>query len=170
MILQSDLLKQYVRQFPAPVDATTLFSTKAAAEYYAATNPTAYAGQIIVCPVYDEYRIFIVQQDKSLTDIADDGKVANPIVFTVAAGATVETDVFDADKHKAMTIEYLVATIPASTNLQMGTLRISENIFFEINVTGDIGVKFSRDNGKILVANSSVTDVEIQFIYNSFNK
>ena len=167
MIPKSDLLKQYVRQFPGPMDPTVLFDSFADMEHYIETNPTAYPGQIVSYFTGFEYEGVIIQPNKSWKYLAFSGS-NNEIKFDVAAGATEEISVFDAARHKTVVIEY---TASAGNLSKMGTLRVLEKIFFEINVTGDdMNVTLSYDNGKIKVANASEIKVEIHFIYISFNK
>lgn len=63
--------KGYQRLGAFPLDASSVFATLAELESYAATNGTAYAGQ--VCTVSGTGKVYVLQSDKSLLELSSSG-------------------------------------------------------------------------------------------------
>ena len=86
-IANSDLLKQFVRQFPAALDSTNMWHSKAEAQNYATNNPTAYAGQILSYLDSGAYKIGIIQSDKTIKDLPTRGIIE----LTITSFAQLDT-------------------------------------------------------------------------------
>jgi hypothetical protein len=65
--------KGYQRLDAFALDATSVFATLAELQTYAATNGTAYAGQ--VCSVSGTAKVYVLQSDKSLLELSSGGGV-----------------------------------------------------------------------------------------------
>ena len=163
MTPKSDLFKQFERQFPGAIETTLVFGSKSEAENYAANSPTAYSGQIISYLIGDhEQRAAIIQPDKTVMDIGGN-ETGNELIFTVNAGETKEVSVFNPSAHKAVIIEYMAG------KARMGTLKITNDAFFEINVIGNNDkMMFSRAGNSVSVNNSADTAIEVNFKLNYF--
>jgi hypothetical protein len=71
------LPKGYQRLGPFPLDDTFVFDTLESLQTYATTNASAYSGQI--CAVSSTSEIYIIKDDKSLSNIANNQVIVNHI-------------------------------------------------------------------------------------------
>jgi len=88
--------------------------------------------------------------------------------FIVKPDETREVSVFNALMHKALIIEYCITR---DNLLQMGTMKISPNHFFQFDVMGDeVDIEFSWTGTRIVVKSTALADTEIHFKLNYFFK
>lgn len=82
------LPKGYQRLGDFPIDSTSVFATHADLQSYATTNGTAYVGQI--CAVSDTGLVYVIRQDKSLTQLG--GGVSSDVVDALSKKADLGVD------------------------------------------------------------------------------
>jgi len=91
---QIPITKQMQRQYSDPIDPTFLWQSKLAAQNYAATNPTAYDGQILSYLDEGIRKLAIVQPDMTLFEVFsyDDTEIRQLISQETADREFADTD------------------------------------------------------------------------------
>lgn len=99
------LPKGYQRLGPFPLDDTFVFNTLESLETYAATNASAYSGQI--CVVSSTSDVYIIKDDKSLSYVANNQVITNHIADETLHLSSAQNTLLDGITVTSDKINYL---------------------------------------------------------------